>query len=84
MGSEARSETNSHQLARIGEKKMFHELDVHHVYKVGIKRFWAQEAEMSLMAITSLESARSKVFMNSTYLMSRKKKSNVFAFRRPK
>ena len=39
---------------------------------------------MSLMAITSLESARSKVFMNSTYLMSRKKKSNVFAFRRPK
>ena len=27
--------SNSHQLARIGEKKVFHELDVHHVYKVG-------------------------------------------------
>ena len=31
-----------------GEKKIFHELDVHHVQKVGIKRFWTQEAEMSL------------------------------------
>ena len=58
MGSGGRSESNSHQLGRIGEKKMFHELDVHHVYKVGIKRFWAQEAEMSLIAISSLESAR--------------------------
>ena len=37
-------------LARIGEKKIFHETDVHHVYKVGIKRFWAQEAEVSLTA----------------------------------
>ena len=72
MGSGGRSESNSHQLARIGEKKMFHELDVHHVYKVGIKRFWAQEAEMSLIAISSLESARRKCFMSSTYIMSRK------------
>ena len=39
---------------------------------VGIKRFWAQEAEMSLTAISSLESARRKFFMNSTYIMSRK------------
>ena len=31
-----------------GEKKIFHELDVHHVQKEGIKRFWTQEAEMSL------------------------------------
>ena len=31
-----------------GEKIIFHELDVHHVQKVGIKRFWAQEVEMSL------------------------------------
>ena len=28
-----------HQLPRIGEKNLFHELDVHHVQKVGIKRF---------------------------------------------
>ena len=26
-----RNESNSHQLARIGERKIFHELDVHHV-----------------------------------------------------
>ena len=27
------------------EKKYFHKLDVHHVQKAGIKRFWAQEAK---------------------------------------
>ena len=48
------NESNSHQLARIGEKEIFHELDVHDVYKVGIKRFWAQDAKMSLTAISSL------------------------------
>ena len=41
----------------IGERKIFHELDVHHIQKVGIKRFWAKEGEMSLTAISSLESA---------------------------
>ena len=66
MGSAGRNESNSHQLARIGEKKIFHELDVHHVYKEGIKRFWAQEAEMSLTTIRTLESARRKFFMNPT------------------
>ena len=39
-----------------------HELDVHHVQKVGIKRFWAQEAEMSLTTNSSLKSARRKYF----------------------
>ena len=29
--SGGRNESNSHVLARIGEKKIFHELDVHHV-----------------------------------------------------
>ena len=33
---------------------------------------------MSLTAISSLESAREKFFMNSTYIMSRKWESNVF------
>ena len=61
-----------HHLARIGEKKIFHQLDVHQVQKVGIKRFWPQEAEMSLTVISSLESARRKFFINSTYIMSRK------------
>ena len=72
MGSGGRNGSNRHQLARIGDKKIFHELDVHHVSKVGINRFWAQEAEMSLVAISSLESAREKFFMNTTYIMSRK------------
>ena len=48
MSSGGRSECNSPELARIGEKKIFHELDVHHVQKVGFTRFWAQEAEMGL------------------------------------
>ena len=39
MGSGGRNDPNSHKLARIDENKIFHELDVHHVQKVGIKRF---------------------------------------------
>ena len=39
---------------------------------------------MSLIANGSLESARRKFFMNSTYMMSRKSESNVFGLRRPK
>ena len=31
MRSGGRNESNSHQVARIGEKKIFHELDIHHV-----------------------------------------------------
>ena len=63
---------NRHLFARFGEHKIFHELDVHHVQKVGIKRFCAQEAEMSLTATSSLESRRREFFMNTTYIMSRK------------
>ena len=36
---------------------------------------------MSLTANSSLESARRKLFMNSMYIMSRKKGSNVFRLR---
>ena len=75
--SEGRNESNNHQLVRMGEKKIFHELDVHHVQKVGNKRFWAQGAEMSLTAISTLESARRKFFMKSRYIMFRKQESNV-------
>ena len=39
---------------------------------------------MSLTDITSLESARRKFFVNSTYIMSRKLESNAFGLRRPK
>ena len=39
---------------------------------------------MSLTAIQSLESAKRKFLMNSTYIMSRKLESNVFGLRGPK
>ena len=39
---------------------------------------------MTLTAISSLESARRKFLMNSTYIMSRKWESNVIGLRRPK
>ena len=70
MGSGGRNESNSHELALISGKKIFHERDVHHVKKVGFKRFRAQEAESSLTAMSLLESERRKFFMNSTYIMS--------------
>ena len=38
---------------------------------------------MSLTAMCLLESASRIFLMNSTYIMSRKKDSNVFALRRP-
>ena len=49
-----------------------------------MKRFWAQEAEMSLTANGSLESARRKFILNSAYIMSRQLQSNVFGLKRPK
>ena len=64
MGSGGRNESNSHELARFGGKKIYHEVDLHPVYKVGFKRFWAQEDEMSLTDMTLLESATGKFFMN--------------------
>ena len=72
MGSGGQNESNSHELSGIGEKKIFHELDVHHVKKVVFKRFQSQEVEMSLTAINLLQSARRKFFMNSTYIRSKK------------
>ena len=39
---------------------------------------------MSLTGICSPKSPRRKFFMNSTYIMSRKKETKVFGLRRPK
>ena len=39
---------------------------------------------MTLTPICSLDSARKKFLMSSTYIMSRKWESNVFELRRPK
>ena len=78
--SGGRNESKSHELARVGEMNIF---DNSHE-KVGFKRFCAQEAEMSLTAMSMVESARRKFFMNllesarrqffmnSTCIMSRK------------
>ena len=71
LGSGGRNESNTQQFARIGEKNFFNDFDVHDVQKVGMKRYWAKEAEVSLTPISSLESGE-KIFMNSTYIMSRK------------
>ena len=56
MGSVGRNESNSHQLARIGEKRVFGDLDIHHVQKVGINRFWAREAEVGINRFWARES----------------------------
>ena len=73
LGSGGLNKSNNHQLAPIGEKKIFHAHDVHLVQKVGITRFWAREAgKDSLTAKSSLESSRRKFFINSTYIMSKK------------
>ena len=39
---------------------------------------------MSLTAIRTLQSARTKFFMKPTYIMPRKMQSNIFGVRRPK
>ena len=39
MSSGSRNESNSHHFARIGEKKIFHELDLHHFLKGGMNVF---------------------------------------------
>ena len=81
MGSGGRNESNSNQLARMGENKNFHELEVHHVWKVRIKRFWAKEAEMSLTAISLLKWTRGKFYMNLTHDMFKSTQSNFFAIK---
>ena len=72
FGLRSRNDSNTAVFARIGGKKIFDELDVHDVSKVGIKHFWAQETEMILTPLCSLESARKIFLMNSTYIMSTK------------
>ena len=53
-----RNESNSQQRVPASKMKTFHQLDVHYVQKIGIKRFWAQETEMSLTASSVFQQAR--------------------------
>ena len=84
LGSGCQNVSNSYELAQIGKKKIFHELEVHHVYKVGITCFWAQHAKMSLTAMSSLQSSTRKFSMNATQNMCKNLESNVFGLRMPK
>ena len=43
-------------------RKFFHELDVQHVQKEGVKRFWAQKAKMSLTANLLVRIGKKKNF----------------------
>ena len=72
MGAGGQNESKFQKLAPIDKKKIFYEFDVHHVKKVGIKRFWGQKAKMRVSAKSSLQSTRRKFFMNLTFIMSRK------------
>ena len=72
------------QLARIGEKKIFHELDVHHVQKVGIKSFFSQDAKMSLTAIQLAGIGEKKIFHELDIHHVQKVGKNVFGLRMPK
>ena len=56
LSSGGRNESNRHYLVLNCEVKIFLESDLHQVYTGGIKRFWAQEAKMSLIAISLFES----------------------------
>ena len=72
LGSGGRNESNSHQLARIGEKKIFHELDVHHVEsrnQTFLGSGGRNESNSHQLARIGVEK---NFFMNSTYIMSRK------------
>ena len=57
LDSGGRNESNSQQRVPASEMKNFHELDVHYVQKLGIKRFWTQEAKMSLTATSMFQQA---------------------------
>ena len=63
MGSRGQNESNSQYLARIGEKKIFHELDVHHVYKAGITCFWAQDAKNESNSYQLARNGEKKIFL---------------------
>ena len=58
VSSEGPNESNSHYLVATSEMKIFYAHDLHHVQKVGIKRFCAQRAEISLTAVSLFQQAR--------------------------
>ena len=71
-------------LVLIIDMKIFYEHHANYFWKVGIKCFWAKQAEMSLMSGNLFQSTRSKFFANTTHTMSRKLESSVFGISIPK
>ena len=61
MASGGRNESNSHELARIGKKKIFHELDVHHVTK-GNQTFLRSEGENESNSHELAQIGKGKIF----------------------
>ena len=68
MGSGGRNEPNSVELARIGEKKIFHELDVHHV-ESGNQTFLSSGGRNESKCHELARIGEKKFSMNSTYIM---------------
>ena len=68
MGSGGRNEPNSVELARIGEKKIFHELDVHHL-ESGNQTFLGSGGRNESKCHELEGIGEKKLFMNSTYIM---------------
>ena len=84
MALGGRNESNSHQLARIGEKKIFHQLDVNHVKKVGIKRFLGSGGRNESNSQKFARIGEKKIFHQLDVHQVQKVRINVFGLRRPK
>ena len=84
MGSGGQNDSNTHQFARISEKKYLMNATYIMSRKWESNVFGLRGGEMTLTPINLLESARKIFFINSTYIMSRKWESNVFGLTRPK
>ena len=62
MGSGGRNDSNSHQLARIGEKKIFHELDVHICLEVRNQTFYGSGGQNELNSHQLARIGEKKIF----------------------
>ena len=83
LGSGGRNDSNTHQFARIGEKKLF--MNSRYI----MSRKWESNVFRLMrpkwLSHPSVRSnPREKTFLNSRYMVPRKWESNVFGLRRPK
>ena len=62
LGSGGRNESKGHQLVPKSEMKTFHELDVHHVQKVGIKPFLGSKGRIESNSHQLVQTSQMKTF----------------------